>query len=97
MFDICFYFFVYTFFGWCTEVIFAALTTGKFVNRGFLAGPVCPVYGFGMVAVVLALRPIAGYTFTLFVGSCLLTSAIEFVTGFLLERFFHEKIGRAHV
>ncbi|MCI8332717.1 MAG: hypothetical protein HFE78_07825 [Clostridiales bacterium] len=91
VFEIYFYFFIYAFFGWCTEVVFAALTTGKFVNRGFLAGPVCPVYGFGMVAVVLALRPIADFTFTLFVCSCLLTSAIEFATGYLLERFFHEK------
>ena len=38
-------FFVYAFLGWCTEVSFAALTSGRFVNRGFLNGPVCPIYG----------------------------------------------------
>ena len=36
-------FFIYAFLGWCTEVSYAALVTGKFVNRGFLNGPVCPV------------------------------------------------------
>ena len=39
-------FFVYAFLGWCTEVSYAALVTGRFVNRGFLNGPWCPVYGF---------------------------------------------------
>ncbi|MCI8589606.1 MAG: hypothetical protein HFE77_02705 [Clostridiales bacterium] len=91
MLEICFYFYIYAFLGWCIEVVYAALATGNFVNRGFLAGPVCPVYGFGMVAVILALRPITEFTLTLFLSSCLLTSAIEFVTGFILERFFHEK------
>lgn len=35
-------FFIYAFLGWCTEVAYAALDTGKLVNRGFLNGPLCP-------------------------------------------------------
>ena len=35
------YFFTYGFLGWCTEVAFAAVKQGKFVNRGFLNGPIC--------------------------------------------------------
>ena len=50
-------FFIYAFLGWCTEVSYAALVTGKFVNRGFLNGPVCPVYGFGVVIVLSCLTP----------------------------------------
>lgn len=46
--DLLWYFTIYSFLGWCSEVIFATVTTGKFVNRGFLNGPVCPIYGFGM-------------------------------------------------
>ena len=42
------YFLIYSFLGWCVEVIFHALTFGKVINRGFLNGPVCPIYGFGM-------------------------------------------------
>ena len=47
------YFIIYSFVGWLVEVIFQAVTKGKIVNRGFLNGPVCPIYGFGMVAVLL--------------------------------------------
>ena len=57
--DLLHYFLIYAFVGWCLEVIYAAVTLGKFVNRGFLAGPVCPIYGFGMVIIVLVLTPIA--------------------------------------
>ena len=46
-------FFLYSFAGWCCEVVFAACKTGRFVNRGFLFGPICPIYGFGVVAAVL--------------------------------------------
>ena len=49
-------FFIYSFLGWCLEVCFFALNTGKFVNRGFLNGPVCPIYGFGVVIVANALH-----------------------------------------
>ena len=45
-------FFVYGFLGWCTEVAYAAAKQGKFVNRGFLNGPICPVYGIGVGVVV---------------------------------------------
>ena len=44
-------FIIYAFIGWCTEVSYAALDTGKFVNRGFLNGPYCPIYGCGVVIV----------------------------------------------
>ena len=50
---------IYGFFGWCGEVAFAAVKDGKFVNRGFLNGPICPIYGFGVLIVTVALEPIA--------------------------------------
>ena len=53
-------FFVYGFLGWCTEVAFAAFKSGRFVNRGFLNGPICPIYGFGLIGVVLLLAPLKG-------------------------------------
>ena len=43
-----FFFFVYAFLGWCVEVAYAAITTRELVNRGFLNGPICPIYGCGM-------------------------------------------------
>ena len=84
-------FFIYAFLGWCTEVSYAALVTGKFVNRGFLNGPVCPVYGFGVVIVLSCLTPLADNLLLLFLGSVVLTSALEWFTGFVLEKLFHQR------
>ena len=84
-------FIIYAFLGWCSEVAFAAVNKGKFVNRGFLNGPVCPIYGVGMLIVVLCLWSLRDRPLLLFLGSALLTTALEFVTGFVLERVFHDK------
>lgn len=84
-------FLIYAFLGWCSEVAFAAVNKGKFVNRGFLNGPVCPIYGFGMLIVVTGLWGLKGNLILLFLGSAALTTALEFVTGFVLEKFFHDK------
>ena len=78
-------FFIYAFLGWCTEVSFAALKTGRFVNRGFLNGPVCPIY------VLRFLEPLKGSFPLLFLDSVVLTSALEWLTGFVLEKLFHQR------
>ena len=57
-FQICLYFLVYSFGGWVVEVIFHAVALGKVINRGFLNGPVCPVYGFGVLSVFAMLNTI---------------------------------------
>ena len=84
-------FFIYAFLGWCTEVSYAATKTGKFVNRGFLNGPWCPIYGFGVVIVLAFLEPLKSNLFVLFLGSVVLTSALEWLTGFLLEKLFAQR------
>lgn len=84
-------FIIYAFFGWCTEVSYAALDTGKFVNRGFLNGPYCPIYGCGIVIVVTILTPLKENLLLLFAGSVLLTTTLEFLTGYILEKAFHNK------
>ena len=89
--QIVFFFFIYAFLGWCTEVIYACVNSGKFVNRGFLNGPYCPIYGFGVVAVVMCIYPVKDNLPVLFFGSVILTTALEFVTGFILEKIFNEK------
>lgn len=91
LYQLVLYFFVYAFFGWCAEVVFAAVKNGAFVNRGFLNGPVCPIYGVGVVVVLLALTPLADMFWVVFVCSLLLCSFIEWATGFVLEKFFHRK------
>ncbi|MCM1528944.1 MAG: hypothetical protein NC093_02990 [Alistipes sp.] len=84
------FFVIYSFFGWCLEVVYQAVEHGKFINRGFLNGPYCPIYGFGAVIVVSALLPISDNILVLYVGSVVLTSALELVTGFVLEKIFNQ-------
>lgn len=85
------YFLIYAFIGWCAEVSYAAATLDKFVNRGFLNGPLCPIYGFGVCFVILCLTPLRAVPPLLYIGAVLITSLLEFVTGWLLEKFFHQK------
>ena len=91
LYELLLIFFTYAFLGWCSEVAFATLKTGGFVNRGFLNGPICPIYGFGMVIVVLCLTPLTRSWPLLFFGSMVLTTALEFFTGWVLETLFHTK------
>jgi len=85
------YFLIYSCVGWCLEVIYAAATTGQLVNRGFLNGPVCPIYGFGMIIVLFTLTPIQDNVFLLYIGGVILPSALELVGGWALEKIYHTR------
>lgn len=84
-------FYIYAFLGWCSEVIFAASVNGKFTNRGFDIGPICPIYGFGILVILICLNNIKSHILLLFVSSVFLASLLEFIAGFILEKVFHEK------
>ena len=85
------YFLIYSCLGWCLEVVYAAVTTGKLVNRGFLNGPVCPIYGFGMVIVLYALTPLVDNTLLLYLGGVILPSALELVGGWALYKLYRTR------
>lgn len=87
--ELLWYFSIYSFLGWCMEVVFCTVRTGKLVNRGFLNGPVCPIYGFGMVIVLAVLGRFSDNIALLFFGGMVLTSALELVGGWALKKFFH--------
>lgn len=92
MFLFCAYFFTYAFVGWCVEVAYAACKQKRFVNRGFLNGALCPIYGFGVAGLHMILTPFASAPLPLlFLISVVVTSALEWLTGFLLDRIFHHK------
>ncbi len=91
LYELTWFFLIYSFCGWVVEVIYAAVNHGKFINRGFLNGPVCPIYGIGVMAVVVLLNPLKENIFILYIGSVVLTSIIELVTGFLLSKIFHSR------
>ena len=85
------YFLIYSCIGWCLEVIYAAATTGQLVNRGFLNGPVCPIYGFGMIIVLFALTPLQDSVLLLYIGGVILPSALELVGGWALYKLYHTR------
>ena len=74
------YFFVYGFLGWCTEVAFAGFKERHFVNRGFLNGPICPIYGAGVSLVILFLTPLQDHLLLLYIASVLLVTLLEGLT-----------------
>lgn len=86
-----FYFMCFSVLGWVLEVAYAAVKSGRFVNRGFCNGPVCPIYGAGVAVIYAALGALRGRWLLLFSASVLVTSAVELVTGFLMDKLFHTK------
>ena len=68
---------------------FCTVDTGKLVNRGFLNGPMCPIYGFGMSAVLAVLTPVQSSTLALFFGGMVLASVLELAGGWALKKLFH--------
>lgn len=84
-------FFIYSLLGWCGEVAYVALKEGHFVNRGFLNGPLCPIYGAGALCIHVLLFPHKDNKLILFLGSMLLASLIELIAGFLLDKIFHHR------
>lgn len=84
-------FLIYAFLGWCCEIGFCGIEEGHFVNRGFMSGPWCPIYGFGGVLIVVCLTPIENNYVLLFLGAMLLCSAIELVTGWAMEKIYHTR------
>ena len=90
IYEVLWIFIVYAVIGWCSEVAYAALDTGKFVNRGFLNGPYCPIYGFG-ISLAVFLPEIQNSLFFLFLGGVIIAGFIEYTSGKLLERIFGRK------
>ena len=92
LFEALCFFLIYSFLGWVTEVVYHAVTLGKIMNRGFLNGPVCPVYGFGMTAVLFVFSLVSvDNPFIVFLIGVILTTLIELIAGWALYTFFHAR------
>lgn len=85
-------FFLYSFIGWCGEVCIAAFSRRKFVNRGFVNSPFCPIYGFGAVLFAIFLPELTANPFFLFLAGMILATVLEYITGLLMEKIFHQKL-----
>lgn len=84
-------FFIYGFLGWISEVAYQTIRQKRFVNRGFLTGMICPIYGVGMLLVLLVIDNFKNNWILIFIVSILLTTAIEFITGLVMKLIFHRQ------
>lgn len=85
------FFYIYSFLGWCVESSIVSVTKRKPTNRGFLIGPMLPLYGFGRITILLATlwtreNILLVYLFGLIAATCL-----EYVTGVAMEAIFNMK------
>lgn len=85
------FFSAYSILGWICESVWCSIGTKKLVNRGFLNGPYCPVYGFGALLILLVCEPVQPYPPLVFLLAMLAASVLEYFTGWLLETLFHTK------
>lgn len=87
-------FFIYSFMGWVTEVVLKYFQYKRFINRGFLIGPYCPIYGTGAVIVTLGgylLAPVERSLAMSFLIAFVLCGLLEYITGYILEKHFHAR------
>lgn len=88
---VCVYFllfFFYSFCGWLLEVSCKLVSDHKFINRGFLIGPYCPIYGCGAILMSVLLKKYLNDPLTLFIMTILLCSVLEYFTSYALEKLF---------
>lgn len=81
-------FFIYAFAGWVMESTMISIQNKKFVNRGFLVGPVCPIYGYGVVLVSVLLKKYQDDILATFVMSTIICGLLEYFTSFFMEKIF---------
>ncbi len=84
-------FIAYSFLGWLLEVVFHIYTEKRLINRGFLHGPLCPIYGTGAIIIIFFLDGVKDNFLYLFLGGVVLTSVLEYITGYVLEKIFNTK------
>ncbi len=85
------YFFIYSFLGWSLEVIFAMYVERTFVNRGFLFGPICPIYGIGALILIGSLRNVKGNRILKFIIAVVSFSVFEYIASYILEVIFNQR------
>lgn len=84
-------FIIYSFIGWCIEVVVMKFHTKKWINRGFLIGPYCPIYGVSAILMLILLQKYRTDLAALFVMSVLICSVCEYITSYLLEKIFNAR------
>lgn len=81
-------FLIYSFLGWIMEMVVCYFATKKWVDRGFLIGPICPIYGSGCLLIILLLNKYLEDPLVLFVMAMLICSLLEYFTSYIMEKLF---------
>ncbi len=81
---------IYSIMGWIYESTLCSVRSHKFINRGFLNGPYCPIYGSGALLVILILGRITNPVLLFFLGA-IVTCSLEYATSYLMEKLFHAR------
>lgn len=84
-------FFIYSIAGWIMEVILSIIQRKKLINRGFLIGPYCPIYGTGIIAITVLLRKYEEDIVITFIMAILICGVLEYFTSYLMEKIFHAR------
>ncbi len=85
------YFILYSFIGWAIESIYKSILQRKWVNTGFLNGPICPIYGIGALIMFLFLNKLHNNVFLVFIVGFVVLSIWEYIVGYFLEKIFKTK------
>lgn len=81
-------FIIYAFIGWILEIIYTYIRTKKVINRGFLIGPYCPIYGMGCILITLLLKKYYDDPIVLAIMSMIICSLLEYLTSYAMEKVF---------
>lgn len=84
-------FFTYAILGWIMEVVLKLITEREFINRGFLIGPYCPIYGYGVLLITFLLRRYQNDILATFIFSILICGILEYFTSYFMEKIFHAR------
>lgn len=84
-----FWFMLYSFGGWIMETVLYLIRDKKVVKRGFLFGPLCPIYGFGAIISTAVIYGRINNIFLVFIAGFFLCGALEYITHFVMEKLFH--------
>lgn len=79
---------IYSVLGWIVESIYMSFCNRKLTNRGFIHGPMCPIYGVGAMTVYFILRPIEGNLAALYFGGAFLATLLEYLTAVVMQKVF---------
>lgn len=85
------YFIIYAFMGWLLEEIWHLIKLHKIVDRGFLIGPLCPIYGWGCILIIILIGKTTEDILAVFLKAIVVCSILEYLTSYIMEKLFHAR------